>query len=137
MAGLLKPASQKSKIRRLGNQPTDNPGRNPSTRPSCIHVGDCVVGFGAADKGLRCASSVGRMVGKIVDVYSCCHGFSPQRCSRGGGIRLGLILTDYGTSSFSRRQSSLDVRCRLIFWVIRCMKLTVSQNIPLVYKNKI
>src|SRR3954466_16374046 len=34
MAGLLKPASQKSKIRRLGNQPTDNPGRNPSTRPS-------------------------------------------------------------------------------------------------------
>src|SRR3954471_22866607 len=25
MAGLLKPASQKSKIRRLGNQPTDNP----------------------------------------------------------------------------------------------------------------
>jgi hypothetical protein len=36
MAGLLKPASQKSKIRRLGNQPTDNPGRNPSTRPSQI-----------------------------------------------------------------------------------------------------
>src|SRR3954453_23026924 len=38
MAGLLKPASQKSKIRRLGNQPTDNPGRNPSTRPSPIRA---------------------------------------------------------------------------------------------------
>src|SRR3954469_20034859 len=36
MAGLLKPASQKSKIRRLGNQPTDNPGRNPSTRPKLV-----------------------------------------------------------------------------------------------------
>src|SRR5215210_2740416 len=34
MAGLLKPASQKSEIRRLGNQPTDNPDRNPSTRPN-------------------------------------------------------------------------------------------------------
>src|SRR3954447_19390296 len=34
MVGLLKPASQKSEIRRLGNQPTDNPGRNPSTPPN-------------------------------------------------------------------------------------------------------
>src|SRR3954453_9259235 len=38
MASLLKPASQKSKIRRLGNQPTDNPGRNPSTRPSLVLI---------------------------------------------------------------------------------------------------
>src|SRR3954470_5414998 len=42
MAGLLKPASQKSKIRRLGNQPTDNPGRNPSTRPSgLVYLIEC------------------------------------------------------------------------------------------------
>src|SRR3954452_4065626 len=64
MAGLLKPASQKSKIRKLGNQPTDNPGRNPSTRPK---VG-LVVMDKIWDNGFRQLTTGTRPVASLADL---------------------------------------------------------------------